>query len=56
MGCLLCYNQAMDKKTLIQTFYDHADKERAHAMAAYMRDQFPFLGLSTPLRRQLEKD
>ncbi|MFM1607439.1 DNA alkylation repair protein [Streptococcus mutans] len=56
MGCLLCYNQAMDKKTLIQTFYDHADQERAHAMAAYMRDQFPFLGLSTPLRRQLEKD
>ncbi|WP_032506594.1 DNA alkylation repair protein [Streptococcus mutans] len=46
----------MDKKTLIQTFYDHADQERAHAMAAYMRDQFPFLGLSTPLRCQLEKD
>lgn len=29
-----------------------ADAERAAGMRAYMRDQFPFLGVSTPLRRQ----
>jgi 3-methyladenine DNA glycosylase AlkD len=35
---------------LRQTLPAHADAERAAAMAAYMRDQFPFLGIpSTPL-------
>jgi 3-methyladenine DNA glycosylase AlkD len=29
-----------------------ADAERAVGMRAYMRDQFPFLGVSTPIRRQ----
>jgi 3-methyladenine DNA glycosylase AlkD len=32
-----------------------ADAERAVGMRAYMRDQFPFLGVSTPLRRQATK-
>ena len=30
-----------------------ADAERAAGMRAYMRDQFPFLGVSTPQRRRL---
>jgi 3-methyladenine DNA glycosylase AlkD len=30
----------------------HADAQRAPAMRAYMRDQFDFLGVPTPLRRQ----
>ncbi len=29
-----------------------ADAERAVGMRAYMREQFPFLGVATPLRRQ----
>jgi len=29
----------------------HADDRRAVAMSAYMRGRFPFLGISTPLRR-----
>ncbi|MEV6580126.1 DNA alkylation repair protein [Streptomyces sp. NPDC051582] len=32
-----------------------ADPERAAAMAAYMKDVAPFLGLRTPLRRELSK-
>jgi 3-methyladenine DNA glycosylase AlkD len=32
------------------------DRERAPAMAAYMRDQFPFLGLPKPVRTPLERD
>lgn len=35
---------------LQETLPPHRDRERAKAMAAYMRDQFPFLGIpSTPL-------
>lgn len=30
----------------------HADAQRALAMRAYMRDQFAFVGVPTPLRRQ----
>ncbi|NYH26285.1 DNA alkylation repair protein [Paraburkholderia bryophila] len=30
----------------------HADAQRAPAMRAYMRDQFDFVGVPTPLRRQ----
>lgn len=33
-----------------------ADADRAVAMAAYMRDQFPFFGVPTPERRRLLKD
>ena len=32
-----------------------ADPDRAPAMAAYMRDQFPFLGLPTPVQRRLAR-
>lgn len=33
-----------------------ADKEVAEGAAAYMRNQFEFLGIKTPLRRELGKD
>jgi 3-methyladenine DNA glycosylase AlkD len=32
------------------------DPERAPAMAAYMRDQFPFLGLQSPVQRVLARE
>lgn len=34
----------------------HADPEVKEADAAYMRNQFEFLGVKTPLRRELSKD
>jgi len=33
-----------------------ADAEQAAAMAAYMRDRFPFFGVKAPLRRRLQRD
>jgi len=33
-----------------------ADPERAVAMAAYMRDQFPFLGIQSPAQRTLGRE
>lgn len=36
-------------------YRSRADPQKARAMKAYMRDQFEFLGLPTPLRRQLSK-
>ncbi len=33
----------------------HANPDGAVGMRAYMRDQFPFLGIKTPLRRELMK-
>ena len=39
---------------LIASFSPHIDPSRARAMSKYMRDQFPFLGLSSPLRRELQ--
>lgn len=40
---------------LRETFRSQADNEVARDAAAYMRDQFEFLGLKTPLRRELSK-
>jgi 3-methyladenine DNA glycosylase AlkD len=37
-------------------FEAQRDAARAVAMAAYMRDQFPFLGIPTPERRALARD
>lgn len=37
-------------------FLAHADPEAAEPMAAYMRDQFPYLGIKSPLRQQLERE
>ena len=38
-----------------ETMIALADEERSEKMAAYMRHQFEFLGIPTPLRRQQEK-
>lgn len=48
----------------VETYYDQiqiaftaqANPENANAMRSYMRDQFSFLGIKTPLRRALIKD
>lgn len=37
-------------------FQAHADLVAAKPMAAYMRNKFPYLGIKSPLRRQLEKE
>lgn len=43
--------------TAIQTTLQaHADATRAPAMRAYMREQFTFLGITTPIRRAVCKD
>lgn len=41
---------------LEKQFRKHADKERAAAMARYMKDQFKFFGLPGPLRNAIEKE
>jgi 3-methyladenine DNA glycosylase AlkD len=40
---------------LVTAFAPAADDERAAGMRRYMRDQFPFLGIPTPQRRQLAR-
>lgn len=42
-----------DLFTLIDTLSLEGDAEQAKSMSAYMRDQFEFLGIKTPKRRQL---
>lgn len=39
----------------IQLFHSHADSEEALPMQRYMRDLFPFLGIKSPLRKELTK-
>ena len=43
-------------KQLRTDFEKVADKEVAEGAAAYMRNQFEFLGIKTPLRRELSKE
>lgn len=43
-------------KQLRTKFEKAADPDIAQGAAAYMRDQFEFLGIKTPLRRELAKD
>lgn len=45
-----------DLKPLRHVYEKHADPERAGKMKAYMRGQFEYLGLPTPLRRKLSSD
>ena len=40
---------------LVEVYGEAADPVRAVAMAAYMRDQFPFLGIASPARRDLSR-
>jgi len=41
---------------LTQVYGGARDPERAPAMAAYMRDQFPFLGIQSPVQRVLARE
>jgi 3-methyladenine DNA glycosylase AlkD len=41
---------------IFDTFREHANPERAAKMSAYMRGQFPFLGLPTPERKKLSHE
>lgn len=43
-------------KAIQTTLQAHADATRAPGMHAYMREQFPFLGIATPIRRAVCKD
>ena len=38
---------------VFRLFRENANEETAVQMSAYMRDQFPYLGLQTPVRRKL---
>ncbi|WEK55536.1 MAG: DNA alkylation repair protein [Candidatus Cohnella colombiensis] len=42
-------------KVLTEWYRSHANAQKAKAMEAYLRDQYPFLGIKTPERRQLLK-
>lgn len=42
-------------KPLIRLMQSRANGDQSEAMAAYMRDQFPFLGIKSPERRALLK-
>lgn len=46
----------MDYHTLMKQLASSGDEERAVQMSAYMRNQFPFLGIPSPKRRELCKD
>lgn len=45
----------MDFEAVLADFRVHADPTKASGMRKYMRDQFDFLGIPTPLRRSLTK-
>ena len=40
---------------IVQGFRAAGDSQKAKQMSAYMRDQFPFLGIPTPQRRRLSR-
>lgn len=42
-----------DYNAVIELFRNHTDEEQAVPMSAYMRNNFPFLGIRSPLRKQL---
>lgn len=48
-------SSTMKQKALLAALQQHANPEKAAAMAAYMRDQFSYLGIPTPMRRELGK-
>jgi len=39
---------------VIQEFYNNRDENESRAMSAYMKNQFPFLGLKKPVRSRLQ--
>lgn len=46
----------MDFNHLFADLEKSGDKERANQMSAYMRNQFPFLGIQSPKRRDICKE
>jgi len=46
----------IDLVELASKFHEHANPINAGKMSAYMLNQFNFLGISTPLRRELSKE
>lgn len=42
-----------DHKGLIEKFEAHRNEEQAGPMEAYMKNHFPFLGIKSPLRKEL---
>ena len=44
------------RAAVIASYRTAADADRAAAQRAYMRDQFPYLGIATPERRRLSRD
>lgn len=45
----------LDLNFLQETFQGHADPKTAAGQKAYMKNHFEFLGIKTPVRRQLQK-
>lgn len=41
---------------IINKFEEHRNKENALAMKTYMKDKFEFLGIRSPLRKELQKE
>jgi 3-methyladenine DNA glycosylase AlkD len=46
----------MNYREIFASFEAHVDPARAEQMSAYMRHQFPFLGIPTPERKALSRD
>ena len=55
LGLVTSYAGALLPR-LREVYAAHADAERAVAMRAYMRDQFPYLGMPAPQRRRLARE
>ena len=43
------------EEAIVKEFSAHRDPSRAEGMSAYMKNRFPFLGVSSPVRRQLAR-
>jgi 3-methyladenine DNA glycosylase AlkD len=46
----------MNYREIFSSFQDHADPDAAKEMCAYMRGQFPFLGIPAPKRKTLSRE
>lgn len=54
-ACPVDIQRRQEWATIEAVYRSQADPQKARAMKTYMRDQFEFLGLPTPLRRRLSK-
>ncbi|WP_040193684.1 DNA alkylation repair protein [Clostridium culturomicium] len=46
----------METKDIINEFLNNKNEENAKGMKAYLKDNFEFLGVKTPLRKQVSKE